>query len=438
MKKVLVVTYYWPPGSGAGVFRWMKFCKYLRGHGWEPVIYAPENPESPGHDPTLEKELPGGIHIIRRPIWEPYRFYKLLTGQKKEEKIQSGFLNEHRKPSLSDNLSTWIRGNFFIPDARRFWIRPSARFLLRWLAKNPVEAIVTTGPPHSLHLIGLTLKKKTGIPWLADFRDPWTQIDYHEKLMLSRWAAHWHQRLEKTVLSRADKVTTVSRHCALGLEAIGRRRVEVISNGFDPDDFPELPEFNYERFRITHLGSMNADRNPQMLWYVLQNLVKEDPFFRDFLHIRLTGKTDITVRKSLEDAGLMPFTTFTPPLPHRQALAHAADSAILLLPLNNTPNVMGITTGKLFEYLGLRRPVLCIGPPEGDAARIIRETRSGVTVDFHDTEQCRKTLLEWAARFRKKELSAVDQQIGQYNRKTLTKELAAQLDSMINIRNRQN
>ena len=433
MKKVLVITYYWPPATGAGVFRWLKFCKYLRRHGWEPVIYTPENPESPGIDPTLEEELPEGIQVIRHPIWEPYRFYKLLTGQKKDEKIQSGFLSENRKPTLADKISTWIRGNLFIPDARRFWITPSVSFLTRWLAKHPVDAMVTTGPPHSLHLIGLNLKEKTGIPWLADFRDPWTQIDYHDKLMLSGWADRRHQNLEKTVLSRADTVTTVSRHCALGLEAIGQRKVEVINNGFDPDDFSGLPEFNYERFRITHLGSMNADRNPEMLWQVLQALVKEDSFFRDYLHIRLTGKTDITVRKSLEDAGLMPYTTFTPPLPHRKALAHAAESAILLLPLNNTPNVMGITTGKLFEYMGLRRPVLCIGPPEGDAAKIIHETRSGVTVDFHDAERCREILLEWAARFKKKDLSALDQSAEQYDRKKLTVKLTLLLDKMVGL-----
>jgi len=430
MKKVLVITYYWPPGTGAGVFRWLKFCKYLRRHGWEPVIYTPENPESPGIDPTLEEELPEGIQVIRHPIWEPYRFYKLLTGQKKDEKIQSGFLSENRKPTLADKISTWIRGNLFIPDARRFWITPSVSFLTRWLAKHPVDAMVTTGPPHSLHLIGLNLKEKTGIPWLADFRDPWTQIDYHDKLMLSKVAARKHQQLEKKVLRQADRVVTVSPHCASDLETIGNRKVEVITNGFDSDDFRDLPEFHYQSFSITHLGSMNADRNPEMLWQVLQALVKEDSFFRDYLHIRLTGKTDITVRKSLEDAGLMPYTTFTPPLPHRKALAHAAESAILLLPLNNTPNVMGITTGKLFEYMGLRRPVLCIGPPEGDAAKIIHETRSGVTVDFHDAERCREILLEWAARFKKKDLSALDQSAEQYDRKKLTVKLTLLLDKM--------
>ena len=433
MKKVLVITYYWPPGSGAGVFRWLKFCKYLREYGWEPVVYTPSNPENPGHDPTLEKELPAGIQVIRRLIWEPYRFYKIVTGQKKEEKIQSGFLNENRKPSLTDKISTWIRGNLFIPDARKFWIKPSVRFLSSWLENHPVDAIVTTGPPHSLHMIGLQLQDKTGIPWLADFRDPWTQIDYHDKLMLSKVAARKHQQLEKKVLSQADRVVTVSPHCASGLKAIGNRKVEVITNGFDSDDFKGLPEYQYQSFSITHLGSMNADRNPHLLWDVLQDLVNTDPFFRNHLRIRLTGKTDLAVRKNLEKSGLIPYTIFTPPLPHREALAHAADSAILLLPLNNTPNVMGITTGKLFEYMGLRRPILCIGPPGGDAARIIRETGSGTTVDFYDAETCRETLLQWADRFRGKDLKPENRSSELYDRRKLTRKLSVILNQMADV-----
>ncbi len=431
MRKVLVITYYWPPGSGAGVFRWLKFCKYLRGYGWEPVVYTPSNPESPGHDPTLERELPDGIQVIRRRIWEPYRFYKIITGQKKEEKIQSGFLNESRTPSVTDKISIWVRGNFFIPDARKFWIKSSVRFLSSWLENHPVDAIVTTGPPHSLHMIGLQLQGKTEIPWLADFRDPWTQIDYHDKLMLSKVAVRKHQQLEKKVLSQADRVVTVSPHCASDLETIGNRKVEVITNGFDSDDFKDLPGFQYKTFSITHLGSMNADRNPHVLWDVLQDLVNTDPFFRNHLRIRLTGKTDLTVRNDLEKSGLIPYTIFTPPLPHREALAHAADSAILLLPLNNTPNVLGITTGKLFEYMGLMRPVLCIGPPDGDAAAIIRETGSGTTVDFNDADECRKALLRWAGQFRDKNLRISREFTERYERAELTRQLAGLLSNMI-------
>ncbi|MBE9481851.1 MAG: glycosyl transferase family 1, partial [Bacteroidetes bacterium] len=174
MKKVLIITYYWPPSGGAGVQRWLKFVKYLREFGWEPIVYTPENPEAPDIDNSLEKDIPDNLTVIKRKIWEPYTAYKKFIGQEKEQKINAGFLSENKKPKLSENISVWIRGNFFIPDARKFWIKPSVKFLTNYLKNNPVDAMISSGPPHSMHMIALGLKQRLGIPWLADFRDPWT------------------------------------------------------------------------------------------------------------------------------------------------------------------------------------------------------------------------------------------------------------------------
>jgi glycosyltransferase involved in cell wall biosynthesis len=182
MKKILIITYYWPPSGGAGVQRWLKFAKYLRNFGWEPVIYTPLNPEFPAIDNTLAKDIPADVEVIRTPIWEPYEFYKKFTGKKSTTKINSGFLNDKKSPGLVEQLSVWIRGNLFIPDARKFWIKPSVRFLTKYLKENHVDAIVSTGPPHSMHLIALAIKTRLNIPWLADFRDPWTDIDYYKDL----------------------------------------------------------------------------------------------------------------------------------------------------------------------------------------------------------------------------------------------------------------
>ncbi len=430
MKRVLVISYYWPPSAGAGVFRWLKFSKYLGEQGWEPVIYTPANPETPATDPSLLSEVPPGLEVIRRPIWEPYRFYKILTGRKAGEKVQTGFLDEHRKAGRAEKLSVWIRGNLFVPDARKYWVRPSVRFLTRWLKDNAIDAIVSTGPPHSMHLIGLGLKRRTGLPWLADFRDPWTQIDYHHSLRLGRRADRLHQRLEHRVLTTADEVVTVSPHWASDLEAIGRRPVEVVSNGYDPEDFRELPGFDHREFSITHLGAMNADRNPAGLWDVLGRLVNTDPFFRKHLQIQLIGKTDISVREALVGHGLSPFAKIIPHLPHREALGMAARSALLLLPLNNTPNVMGIAPGKLYEYLALKRPILCIGPPRGDAATIIRNTTSGAVADFDDSEGCSRALLGWAEDFGRGTLDSQSRGIEAYDRKRLTHRMAALLNGI--------
>lgn len=430
MKRVLIISYYWPPSGGAGVQRWLKFSKYLRECGWEPVIFTPENPEYPGLDPSLEKDIPEGITILKTKIWEPYQLYKFFTGRKKEEKVQAGFISEHKKPGLAERVATWLRGNLFIPDARRFWIRPSIRFLTRWLKENHVDAMVSSGPPHSTHLIALGVKKKTRIPWLADFRDPWTQIDFYDKLMLTSWADHRHKRLEKEVLGLADKVVIVSPNWAKDMRTLFPRDIEVLTNGFDPQDFENLPGFEYDRFSITHLGSLNADRNPYQLWKVLGKMVRENDFFRKNLLIRLIGKTDISVLEALEENSLIPYLEKVNYLPHDQALALASRSALLLLPINDTPNVMGITPGKLYEYLALKRPILVIGPEDGDTARIIGETQSGKVAGFSDFEKMQKYLAEYSAEFQQGKLNSKSTGTDKFSRKELTKTLAAILEEI--------
>ncbi len=431
MKKVLIISYYWPPGAGAGVFRWLKFCKYLPEHGWQPIVYTPSNPETPETDASLMDEIPETVSVIRRPIWEPYGLYKRLSGRKKTETIQPGFLQEAGKPSPTDHLATWIRGNLFIPDARRFWIGPSIRFLTRWLRENPVDAIVSTGPPHSMHLIALGIKKRLNLPWLADFRDPWTQIDFYHHLKLLPWADKKHHRLEKKVMEKADRIVTVSQGCARGLSSIAQRVVEVIPNGYDPPDFNFTKPESSAGFVITHMGAMNADRNPQVLWKVLAKMVHNNPTFGKALQIHLIGKSDYSVKESLQKFGLERNTQFTPYLPHQKALRQASRAHVLLLPLNNTPNAEGITPGKLYEYLGLGAPILCIGPPKGDASNILNETGSGYTIDFNDEEGCIRLLENWLRLHKQGIPLTKPHNVASYTRHALTTGMAGLLHQMV-------
>ncbi len=431
MKKVLIITYYWPPGAGAGVFRWLKFAKYLRDFGWEPIIYTPENPESPDTDLSLEYDIPEDVRVLKRRIWEPYTLYKRLSGKKNDTKIQAGFLNEEAPPGMVDKLSAWLRGNLFIPDARKFWISPSIRFLAKWLQKNHVDAIVSTGPPHSMHMIALRLKNIFNMPWMADFRDPWTQIDFYDKLMLTAWADKKHKRLEKQVLKHADAIVTVSKSWALGLEKLANRNIHVITNGYDPDDLKNLPQYVHGDFSITHLGAMNADRNPLVFWKALSALLKELPLLPNKLKIALIGKTDFSVRQSLKKYELLQYTTFIPYLEHEEALARAALSAILLLPLNNTLNVKGIAPGKLYEYLALRRPIFCTGPANGDAAQIIRETQSGVCINFDDFVSCKNKLFDFFEKHQKRQLLLEKKSIAAYSRKALSKRIAELMNNTL-------
>lgn len=434
MKRVLIISYYWPPSGGAGVQRWLKFSKYLRDFGWEPVIYTPENPEYPEIDESLFKDIPIGTEVIKRPIWEPYNAYRRFTGQKKEEKIQAGFLSVKKKNHILEIISVWIRGNLFIPDARVFWIKPSIRFLLKHLATHPVDAIVSTGPPHSMHLIGLGIRKKLNIPWLADFRDPWTTIDFYHQLHLTRQADKKHHRLEKAVLSGADHVTIISWNCALDLNGILPRKYDVITNGFDPDDFNFTGQKASNTFELTHIGSLNKDRNPETLWEALADICSENSGFNNDMRLRFIGKCDISLFHSLEEHQLLSRTEMIEYLPHNEALKESAGSQVLLLLLNDTPNVLGILTGKIFEYLATRRPILCIGPPEGDCARIIHDAKAGVTCNFHDKTSMKNALLELHGLYKQGLLQDLKGDIDSFSRKSLTGKISAVLNELSETR----
>jgi len=195
MKKALIITYYWPPSGGAGVQRWLKFVKYLREFGWEPIVYTPENPEFPEIDESLYSDIPENLTVIKTPIREPYTAYKKFIGRTKKEKINAGFLSEKKRNPFLENISVWIRGNFFIPDARLLWIKPSVKFLLKYLTGNPVDIIISTGPPHSMHIIAMKLNESLKLPWVADFRDPWTNIDFYKDLKLTSWADSRHHNM---------------------------------------------------------------------------------------------------------------------------------------------------------------------------------------------------------------------------------------------------
>jgi glycosyltransferase involved in cell wall biosynthesis len=433
MKRALIITYYWPPSGGAGIQRWLKFVKYLREFDWEPVIYTPENPENPETDLSLFQDIPADLEVLKRPIWEPYNLYKKFIGQKTDEKIHSAFLSEHRKKPLIENFSVWLRGNFFIPDARKFWIRPSVHYLTRYLGNHPVNVIISTGPPHSMHLIALPLAKKFNVPWLADFRDPWTEIDFYQELRLTPWADRKHRQLEKEVLQAAGTVTVISDGMAESFYRIHPRLYHVITNGFDEDDIAP-PEYSLSvdsHFSIAHIGTLVSTRNPITFWDALKQAIIEQPGLSDDLEIKLVGKVDWTVQNSIEQFGLSKFIRRMEYLPHREAIRQQQHSRILLLIINNTPNAGMILTGKFFEYLAARRPILCLGPVHGDAAKILDETHSGLIVGFGDSRKMKEHILILYRLYKNNALVSTTQNIDLYARKNLTSKLASILNNMV-------
>jgi len=430
MKKVLIITYYWIPSGGAGVQRWVKFTKYLRDFGYEPIIYTPENPEYPSIDTSFEKDIPTDIEIIKTPIWEPYNVYRNLTG-KKNQTINAGFISEDKKQGWKDKLSIWIRGNFLIPDPRRFWIRPSVRYLTEYLQKNPVDAIITTGPPHSMHMIGLGLKKNfPNLPWIADFRDPWTNIDFYKDLNLTWCADKIHHRFEKKVVQTADCVVVVSQGMKDEFEQMNPKQLEVITNGYDELDVQETEIELDAKFTISHIGTLNKARNPEILWEVLSEICVENIVFKADLQIQLIGKVDFSVLEDIRQSGLQDQLLKIDYLSHTEAIAKQNSSQLLLLLINQTDNAKGILTGKFFEYLAAKRPILGVGPIDGDAAEVLHETGAGVMVDFCDYQTTKQVVLDYYNLYKTNSLSVQSKSVERFSRKFLTGELSKLINSL--------
>lgn len=437
-KKLLIITYYWPPTGGAGVQRWLKFVKYLREFGWEPVVYTPSNPESPDEDESLLRDVPDGVTVLKTEIWEPYNVYRKFTGAKKGEKIQAAFHSDKKKAGFKQKLSVWIRGNFLIPDPRKFWIKPSVAYLKDWLKNNPVDAIVSSGPPHSMHMIARRLHKETGIKWIADFRDPWTNIDFYDDLNLSEWADRRHRKMEQQVLQEADVVLsvgpTMNTQFIEMMHGYGDRnqdaKFKVIANGYDEDDVYKGAVESDSRFSVSHIGTMSNARNPEVLWRAIQKLSKEDSVFAKTVEIRLIGKVDNSVSESVRAHGLGDVLKLVQYLPHHEVVKWQKQSSLLLLVLNNTRTAKGILTGKFFEYMSAQRPVLAVGPVDGDAAEILRETGAGTIAGYADDQLMYDQLKTFWQQFQSGTLRVNASGVDRYSRKELTRQLADVLDEL--------
>ena len=432
MRKVLIITYYWPPMGGGGVQRWLKTTKYLREYGWEPIIFTTENGEASVIDEGMLKQIPKGIETLRVPIWEPFDAYKKLTGKKKNEKLVPGTVAEENK-SFMQNLSVWVRGNFFIPDARKFWIKPASKFLNDYLKNNEIDAIVSTGPPHTTHMIALNVVKKNKIPWLADFRDPWTNIDFYHKLKLTSWADKKHKRLEQEVLVKANQVITVSWSWAEDFHEIAGRMPMVITNGYDPEDFVTIGDVSLdEKFTITHAGSLNDDRNPHSLWKALSELIEAQEGFSKNLEIKFIGQVASSAIHELEQYGLGKYLKKIDNLPHNKVVSELVKSQLLLLPLNDTPNINGVVPGKLYEYIGANRPIICIGKLDGDAAKIINETNAGSVTEFNDVDSLKESIRSYYQSYQNNNLKVESKDYEKYSRKLLAGQIAEELNKISN------
>lgn len=438
MKKVLIITYYWYPSGGSGVQRWLKTTKYLPEFGWQPIVYTAENAEYPVLDYSLKDDINPNILEIRQPIKEPYNAYKKLFKRGEKENVKSGFIKKENESSfqkIKNNIAIWIRGNFFIPDARYLWIKPSVKYLSEYLKNNKVDAIISTGPPHSMHVIAMKLRKTFNIPWIADFRDPWTGIDFYEQLKLTKLADKKHHNLEKQVLQTADKIVTVSNSCAKSLEEICKKKVDVITNGFDniPED-TEKDDFYKNNFVISHIGVLPENRNAPKLWDALSELTAENKNFKEKLKIELIGHIDGVVIENIKKLDLEKNLIITEYIPHNKVVSKQKMSSLLLLLINKTKDSKGILTGKLFEYLATFNPILAIGPTDGDVANILSETNAGIIIDYENKDLMKKYILQVFNSYNNNDKAIKTENselILKYSRKELTKQYSKLLDDIV-------
>jgi glycosyltransferase involved in cell wall biosynthesis len=396
-KKVLIVTYYWPPSGGSGVQRWLKFVKYLPEFGWNPIVFIPENPSYTILDESLARDVPPSAEILKFPIWEPYQrfhsFSKLID--KQPQALKPSDIVSGGRASFFRNMSTWIRGNLFIPDPRRFWVRPAVRFLDEFMRYNKIRTVVTTGPPHSMHLIGYRLKKKyPNIRWLADFRDPWSQWGFLDSLRVGSLARRVHQHLEAKVLTTADEVITITPFYAEHFRKLSHRQIRLLTNGFDEDDFKTIRFSGSPVFLIRHIGTINERCDPRPFMAALKALMTRDELFGNKVRLEFIGEVNPVFKAEvIGDTALNKITTFIGPVAHDELISRYGDSSLLLMVLNGYKDAEGYMPGKLFEYIATGIPVLGIGPSDGDAAKLLRETGAGEMVDASSMHGIERVLM---------------------------------------------
>ncbi len=422
-KKILIITYYWPPAGGPGVQRWLKFAKYLPEFGWKPVIYTPENPSYPLIDESLMKDIPQNIEIIRTKIWEPYQLAERLN--KSNKKFKAGQFDVGNNQSWKSRLSIWVRGNFFIPDARVFWVKPSIRFLEHYLKENKIDVVVTSGPPHSLHLIGLGLKKKLpGLKWIADFRDPWTEISYYKHLKLTKSSDTKHRALESAVFKNADITLATSYTDAENFRKAGAHAI-CITNGFDESDSQKTvkAQIQNKAFTLSYIGVLEQLRNPENLWKALDELVQENTEFAQHFRLKFVGRIDDKILHVIEKSGLKNHILNLGYLSHGKAVEEMQNSEMLLI--TNFPNESskGIIPGKIFEYLASGKQILSFGPSGADVSKILEETNAGKHFSYDDSEAVKRFILEKFNLWKNGNLHENTQSIEQFSRKNLTQQL---------------
>ncbi len=422
MKKVLIITYYWPPSGGAGVQRWLKFVKYFATFNLEPIVLTVD-PKSASYaiiDESLLKEVPEHIELVRTKSMEPFSLYKKFVGKK--EIPYGGFANESN-PDFLQKISRFIRGNLFIPDARVGWNRYAYAKAVALIEKYDIQTVITTSPPHSTQLIGQKLKRKLGLHWVADLRDPWTDIYYYDQLYHSAFSKRLDAKYERNTVLLADQLIVVSEsirssYAAKTTEAV-KHKIYVIPNGFDPEDFQGNKEASKDHFVITYTGTIAENYNMRAFFDALSRIGVGQADNK--IVLQFVGKVSEGIKDLINHYELSDRVRFISHVKHLKSIEYLQTSSALLLAIPDVANNEGILTCKLFEYLAARKPIIGIGPVSGDAAHIIAECEAGFMLDYKDDEGIYNKLLDLYTAWKENPVAQLPSEKYQaFSRKALT------------------
>lgn len=380
----------------------------------EPIVYCPENPNYLKTDESLLREVSNDTTILKTPVTEVSKF-----AFRPKKKTTSGVAN-----ATNNKLLSFIRGNFFTPDAKVLWVKPSVEFLTDYLTENPVDVIISTGPPHSMHLIAQQLKKSFDIPWMADFRDPWTDLYYNKDFYQLGFAKRKNKRLEEKVLKTADVVVTVGNELKKYFDRFNSN-VEVITNGFDDEvDNHEKIELS-QKFSLSYIGLLPKSSLPTNLLMAIQRLIDENSDFKNDIELNFIGDIHESVSALIHELQLSNYTNFFGYVPHKEAIKYQKSAQVLLVLIPNVNGNKGIITGKVFEYMAANRPILALGPINGDLQSILTNSNAGTIIDYDDYVKIKSVLIELYTKFKTQKLAITSKGIEKYHRRNLTKQLAA-------------
>jgi glycosyltransferase involved in cell wall biosynthesis len=423
MKKVLIITYYWPPSGGAGVQRWVKFVKYLSAMNMEPLVLTvhPDSATYPQKDPSLASDIPDTVKVYYAKSFELYSLYKKFSSNK--EVPYGGFANT-KKLDFKEKIIRFLRGNFIIPDPRRGWNKFALAKAKELIHTHLIDNVITTSPPHSTQLIGLKLKEQLGIRWIADLRDPWTDIYYFKQMYPTFIATQIHKSLEKKVLQNADRIITVSEALKkLFAEKTDniRDKIKVIPNGFDTADFKGMnANVHPDLFYLTYAGTLSKEYNVSGFIKALKELPED---IRPGIKVRFIGQMPSEIWERFEAGGVDSMVELKGYVPHASAIENMMSSDLLLLIIPDVKNNEGILTGKLFEYLGSGKKILFIGPKQGDAAKVIRKTKSGTICSYDEHQQIAEEITRLYRLKKSGAQVSASHDVSMYSRENLTKEL---------------